>query len=200
MTLGFSPLGSTPLAGAEGASSAAVASYIATGIAPTTGIGTPVATSIALPVYSAAGIAPTTAFGTPSTPTTAFTVTGIQPAYARSTRVGKPARLLHNYAPSASYGVRVGNPKAVTTGFTCFATGIALSTLFGQAASLAVVHGKAGTIGASKVGTPTCQFTQLGYVSGFKSTRFGQPRVPLAPFDLSLHVVKRERRLYARVS
>lgn len=241
MTLGFSPLGSTPLAGAEGASSAAVATYIATGIAPTTGIGTPVATSIALPVYSAAGIgastafgvpsasatasvagfsstqigtptavptgvylaagiAPTTAFGTPSTPTTAFTVTGIQPAYARSTRVGKPARLLHNYAPSALYGVRIGNPKAVTTGFTCLATGIAPSTLFGQASSLAVVHGKAGTIGASKAGTPTCQFTQFGYVGGFKSTRFGQPRVPPAPCDLSVHVAKRERQIFARVS
>ncbi len=241
MTLGFSPLGSAPLAGDDGVLSAAAVAYIATGIATTTGVGAPLAISIApldysatgigastafgVPsasaaasvagfsstqigtptaamagVYIAAGIAPTTALGTPSTPATAFTVTGIQPAYVRSTRVGKPSRLLHNYAPSALYGVRIGNPKAVTTGFTCLATGIAPSTLFGQASSLAVVHGKAGTIGASKVGTPTCQFTQFGYVSGFKSTRFVQPRVPLAPFDLSVHVVKRERQLFARVS
>ena len=240
MTLGFSPLGSAPLAGDDGVLSAAAVAYIATGIATTTGVGAPLAISIApldysatgigastafgVPsasaaasvagfsstqigtptaamagVYIAAGIAPTTALGTPSTPATAFTVTGIQPAYVRSTRVGKPSRLVYNYTASASQGARVGSPKAVTTSFTCLAAGISSGTLFGQAASLAVVRGKVGAIVTSQVGTPSSRFTQFGFVDGFGTTRFGQPRVPLAPFDLSIHIVKRKRPLFARV-
>lgn len=213
MSLGFSPLAGDALSNAAG--SAVVPIYTASGIAPSVSFGTPSAsapasiagfsstqfgtpTAVSAGVYVAAGIAPTTAFGTPSTPTTAFTVTGVQSTYIRTTRFGKPSRVLQNYAPSALCGVRFGTPKAVTTHFTCVAAGISNIALFGQASALAVVHGKTGAIGASKVGTPVGLFTQFGFVSGIKSTHFGQPRVPAKPCDLSLHIIKRDIHRYVR--
>ncbi len=194
--IGTHAIGKTAIAGGAGGAPPPAIVCVASSIA-SSAVGAPVA--VLATTYFVSGIPPGVQLGTPTATLLAPAITVTCATYGfRGTGVGRPTRLIYNYVPSASSGARIGTPKAVTTRFTCIAAAIQPTTQLGAATARLVVRGVASSVAPGHVGTPVCRYTIFGQVTWFCTTRLGQPRVPLAPFDLSLHVVKRRVQRYVR--
>ena len=213
--LGFSPIGSAPTAVADAGVASGQVVGTTTGIGPVAALGTPfvygsivcsvdgVATTVlGVPVSAvpqticvSASIAPSTALGVPSY-LSAFvcTASGI----ARQTALGRPRYQSGYYASPSIGGVAVGAPRARVGRFVCTPDPIRSGVVGAPNWTGAVRCATVGEVRSASIGVPIGGFTHFCSPQGFCSTRFGQPYVPQAAFDLSIFVRKAAPRFDVR--